>query len=449
MNISILGLGYVGCVTAGCLARDGHEVIGVDINAAKVERFASGQPTVIEPGLDELFAEGHKDGLITATTDFEAAVHATRASIICVGTPNNADGSLDLSAVRQTSQAIGRALRTKPARHVVINRSTVPAGTAETLVRPALVGMSGKDRGEFGLFVVPEFLREANAITDFYDPPFVVAGSAAPAEPDPDADVVQELFGAVVERVQWTTYREAEMLKALCNAFHALKVAFANEVGALCSSLSLDGRAIMQLLVRDRKLNISTAYLRPGLPFGGSCLPKDLRMILNLAHQAHLDLPLLNGVMEGNEAHIQRALARITGAGCRRIGLDGLSFKTGTDDLRESPIVLIAEHLIGKGYELKIFDPDVVLSCLMGANRKYIQDHLPHLSSRLVPTPADLIENSEAIVYTRESSEVRTLMESLSRAPKVIDLTDKTRPGSKPRAAGKRAARKQVSGAVS
>jgi GDP-mannose 6-dehydrogenase len=446
MKVSIFGLGYVGCVTAGCLAQDGHEVIGVDINATKVERFASGQPTVIEPGLDDLFADGHHSGRITATTDAEAAVHATRASIICVGTPNNVDGSLDLSAVRQTAQSIGRALRTKAARHVVINRSTVPAGTAGTLVRPALVGMSGKDRGEFGLYVVPEFLREANAITDFYDPPFVVAGSAD-GTPGPDADVVRELFGAVVEHVQWTAYREAEMLKALCNGFHALKVAFANEVGALCSSLSLDGRAIMDLLVRDRKLNISTAYLRPGLPFGGSCLPKDLRMVLNLAHQAHLDLPLLNGVMEGNEAHTRRAIARIAGAGCRRIGLDGMSFKTGTDDLRESPMVLIAEHLIGKGYDLKIYDPDVVLSCLMGANRKYIQDHLPHLSSRLVPTPADLIEHSEAIVYTRESSEVRTLVGSLGRAPKVIDLTGKTRPGSKPRVAGKRATREPVSAA--
>ncbi|MBX6313862.1 MAG: nucleotide sugar dehydrogenase [Isosphaeraceae bacterium] len=426
MRISIFGLGYVGCVTAGCFARDGHDVLGVDVALSKVKRMDSGLPTVVEPGLDELIAEGHRSSKIRATTDAPAAILATDISIICVGTPSAANGSLDLTAVRQTARTIGEALRNKPERHLVINRSTVPAGTAETFILPALLGRSGRSRDAIGLAVVPEFLREGCAIADYYNPPFVVAGGPE-GERGADAGAIEALFGPVVGgRVHWVSYREAEMLKALCNAFHAMKVAFANEVGALCASLSMRGRAVMEQLVADRKLNISPAYLRPGLPFGGSCLPKDLRMILNLAHQSYLDLPLLQGILTSNNTHLARTIEAIKAAGCRRIGLDGLTFKSGTDDLRESPLVLIAEHLIGKGYDLRIYDPDIVTTCLTGANRRYIEEHLPHLSSRLVPTPEDLLEHAEVLVYTREHSAVRALVEDSSRNPLIIDLAGDT-----------------------
>jgi GDP-mannose 6-dehydrogenase len=386
MKVSIFGLGYVGCVSAACLARDGHEVVGVDVVSGKVERLASGLPTVVETGLNQLIAQARKSGKLNATTDSRAAVLATDVSMICVGTPNKRDGSLDLSAVRQTAESIGRAMAEKPDRHVVIVRSTVPAGTCESLVLRAL----HPDNPHACLFdcdlvVVPEFLREGCAIADYDDPPFVVVGSAT-GKPDNNEGVVNALFGGVTDQVQWLPFREAEMLKAACNAFHALKVCFANEIGALCSALSIDGRSLMAQLVQDRKLNISPAYLRPGLAFGGSCLPKDLRMILHLA------------------------------------GRNGVDFKSGTDDLRESPIVLIAEHLIGKGYDLKIHDAGVVTSRLIGANRDYIDKRIPHLSSRLVSTLDELIEHSEILLLTRDGDGLLERAAKLRRRPLVVDL---------------------------
>ncbi len=426
MKFSIFGLGYVGCVTAGCLSRDGHQVIGVDIIESKVELLATGTPTVVEPGLQELICDGQLSGRITATTDAKAAVLATDVSLICVGTPNTPDGNLDLRGIRETALTIGNALREKSQRHLVILRSTVPPGTCQLVILPALLEGSGLTEHDVGLVIVPEFLREGRAIKDYYDPPFVVAGNNT-GEPGPDATIVAGMFQGIVQTVQWVHFREAEMVKSLCNVFHALKVAFANEVGALCESLSLDGHAIMQHLVQDRKLNISPAYLRPGLPFGGSCLPKDLRMVLSLGRESLLDLPLLRGVLESNQAHISRAVAAVTAVGRRRIGLDGLSFKAGTDDLRESPMVLIAEHLIGKGYDLRIYDPDVHVARLIQANRKYMEAHIPHLESRLVSSPDDLLEHSELIVLTRDRSAVRDLVDASVKPFEVVDLTGLSR----------------------
>lgn len=422
MKVSIFGLGYVGCVTAACLSKDGHEVVGVDVVAGKAERLASGQPTVIETGLEKLISEAKKSGKLTATTDGRAAVLATDASIICVGTPNSRDGSLDLSAVRQTAELIGRAMADKPERHVVILRSTVPAGTCESLVLPAL----HPDNPHASLFdcdlvIVPEFLREGCAIADYYDPPFVVVGSAT-GKADNNERVVKGLFGGVTDRLQWLPFREAEMLKATCNVFHALKVAFANEIGALCSSLSVDGRSLMAQLVQDQKLNISPAYLRPGLAFGGSCLPKDLRMILSLANRNSVDLPLLRSLLPSNDAHLKRSMDMIPDNGARRIGLNGLAFKSGTDDLRESPIVIIAEHLIGKGYDLKIHDAAIETSRITGANRDYIEKRIPHLSSRLVSTVDELIEHSEILLITREGDGLMERAAKLGKKPLMIDL---------------------------
>jgi len=422
MKVSIFGLGYVGCVTAACLAKDGHDVVGVDVVASKVNRLASGQPTVVETGLEKLISEAQKSGKLTATTDARAAVLGTDASIICVGTPNNRDGSLDLVAVHQTAELIGRAMAEKPTRHVVILRSTVPAGTCETVVLPAL----HPDNPHAALFdcdlvIVPEFLREGCAIADYYDPPFVVVGSAR-GEPDHNEPVVKALFGGVTDRLQWLPFREAEMLKATCNVFHALKVAFANEIGALCSSLSIDGRSLMAQLVQDQKLNISPAYLRPGLAFGGSCLPKDLRMMLHLAYRNSVDLPLLKSLLPSNDSHLKRAIDLIPDNGMRKIGLNGLAFKSGTDDLRESPIVIIAEHLIGKGYDLKIHDAAIETSRITGANRDYIEKRIPHLASRLVGTLDELIEQSEIILVTRDGDAVVDRAAQIGRKPLIIDL---------------------------
>jgi GDP-mannose 6-dehydrogenase len=423
MKVSIFGLGYVGCVTAGCLAKDGHDVVGVDVVAGKVERLASGRPTVIETGLDEVIAQAHRSGRLTATADAHSAVLNTDASIICVGTPNREDGGLELAAVEQTARCIGRTMAEKPDRHVVILRSTVPAGTCENVVMPALhpdnphTSLLDSD-----LVIVPEFLREGTAIADYYDPPFVVVGSAS-GRADANEPVVASLFGSVVDKLQWLPFREAEMLKAMCNTFHALKVAFANEVGALCRVLSVDGASLMNQLVQDQKLNISPAYLRPGLAFGGSCLPKDLRMILHLASIRNMELPLLRSILPSNDAHLRRSMELIPDNGMRRIGLNGLAFKAGTDDLRESPIVLIAEHLIGKGYDLKIHDSAIETSRISGANRDYIEKRIPHLSSRLVGSLDELIAHSEILLLARDGEALMERVAKLEKRPLVIDLT--------------------------
>ena len=423
MKISIFGLGYVGCVTAACLAKDGHEVIGVDVVASKVEKLANGRSTVVETGLDELIAEGHREKRITATTNGRQAVLDTDASIVCVGTPTGPDGAMDLTALRATIEFIGRACRAKMDRHVVIMRSTVPAGTAETVVLPLLHPGTPPAAlyAESNLVVVPEFLRESTAIADYYDPPFTLVGSAS-GKPDANEEVIQELFGHITGSVQWVPLREAEMLKAVCNGFHALKVAFANEVGALCTAMSIDGHSLMAQFVKDDKLNVSPAYLRPGLPFGGSCLPKDLRMLCQVASAHGVDLPLFRGTLASNEAHLKRILEMVPTNGARRIGLNGLAFKSGTDDLRESPIVFIAEHLIGKGFDVKIHDPGIHASLLTGANKEYIESRIPHLSSRLVATLDELVEHSEILLLTRNGEELVQRVAELGKRPTLVDL---------------------------
>jgi GDP-mannose 6-dehydrogenase len=423
MKVSIFGLGYVGCVTAACLAKDGHEVIGVDVVSSKVEKLASGRATVVETGLDDLIAEGHRQKRITATTDGRKAVLETDASIVCVGTPTGPDGSMDLTALRATIEFIGRAMRAKMDRHVVLMRSTVPAGTAESVVLPLLNPNMPPAAlfADSNLMVVPEFLRESSAIADYYDPPFTLVGSAT-GKPDGNEEIIQELFGHITGSVQWVPFREAEMLKAVCNAYHALKVAFANEVGALCTAMSIDGHSLMAQFVKDTKLNVSPAYMRPGLPFGGSCLPKDLRMLCQVAGAHGVDMPLFRGTLDSNEAHLKRVIDMIPNNGARRIGLNGLAFKSGTDDLRESPIVSIAEHLIGKGFEVKIHDPGIHESLLTGANKEYIEKHIPHLSSRLVATIDQLIEHSEILLLTRNGEELVQRVVELNRRPILVDL---------------------------
>lgn len=423
MKVSIFGLGYVGCVSVACLSRLRHHVIGVDIVEAKVAAIAAGLPTVVEPQVDQLMAEGYRDGRITATTNAQQAVLDSDVSLICVGTPSSRSGQHDLSAVEATADAIGEALLQKTEGHLVVIRSTMVPGTIESNLLPRLLREDNPNRDRVSVVIIPEFLRECTAVRDYYSPPLTVVGTVD-GEPDLHQGAIAALMAVDPEGIQWVPYRQAEMLKSLCNVFHALKVAFANEVGALCSEAGVDGRMVMHLLTLDRKLNISPAYLRPGMPFGGSCLPKDLTAVVALAQKHCVEVPLLSGIIESNEAHKQRMYLAATGVnGFRRVAMDGLAFKAGTDDLRESPMVEIAEYLIGKGYDLKILDPAVATAKLTGANRHYIEEHIPHLADRLVDGVEDLLAHAEVLILTRDGDELYERVCAMEHPPRLIDLT--------------------------
>jgi GDP-mannose 6-dehydrogenase len=395
MNISIFGLGYVGAVSLACLARDGHRVIGVDIDRTKLELIAAGKTPVVEEGMVELMAEVAASGRVSVTTDVEQAVLDSQISLVCVGTPSAANGSQDQDAVLRLAEAMGRALRHKSDGHVVVMRSTLVPGTVEDVLRPIIERESGKKDGEhFHLCFQPEFLREGSSIKDYDKPPFTIVG----ANHDAPVQKLRELFGHLPNQFIKTSVRSAEMMKVCCNNFHALKITFANETARLCEALGVDAFEVMDLLCQDTQLNISKAYLKPGFAFGGSCLPKDLRATTYLAKQRDVELPMLNGIMASNQAHLARALDKVLATGKRRVGFIGLSFKTGTDDLRESPLVTLAEQLIGKGMQLTIYDPEVQLSQLLGANRRYIEQHLPHLGQLLEPKIEVAIESADVLV---------------------------------------------------
>jgi GDP-mannose 6-dehydrogenase len=395
MNISIFGLGYVGAVSLACLARDGHRVIGVDIDRAKLELIAAGKTPVVEEGMVDLMAAAAASGRVSVTTDVEQAVRDSEISLVCVGTPSAANGSQDQAAVLRLAEAMGRALRHKADGHVIVMRSTLVPGTVEDVLKPIIERESGKKDGEhFHLCFQPEFLREGSSIKDYDKPPFTIVG----ANHDAPVAKLRELFGHLPNQFIATSVRSAEMMKVCCNNFHALKITFANETARLCEALGVDAFEVMDLLCQDTQLNISKAYLKPGFAFGGSCLPKDLRATTYLAKQRDVELPMLGGIMASNQAHLQRALDKILATGKRRVGFIGLSFKTGTDDLRESPLVTLAEQLIGKGAQLAIYDPEVQLSQLLGANRRYIEQHLPHLGQLLEPEIEAVIAGAEVLV---------------------------------------------------
>ncbi len=396
MRVAVFGLGYVGSVSAAALASLGHDVVGVDSNAEKVELVAAGDSPVLEPGLRERIAETVESGLLRATDDAEEAVASTDVSLICVGTPSAPNGSLSTAALERVTASIGGALRSGTnGRHVVVIRSTVLPGTAESIVRPLLEQTSGGSAGDdFGLATNPEFLREGTSLNDFFDPPKTVIGQLDEASGDVVAQLYEEIAGPVFR----VPLRVAEMVKYADNAFHALKIGFANEIGAVCEAFGLDADEVMRIFRADTKLNISPAYLTPGFAFGGSCLPKDLRALLHAARRADVEVPILEHVLPSNERHLRRTFDAIEQTGSRRVGLFGLSFKPGTDDLRESPLVELAERLLGKGFELKIYDPAVSLSRLVGANRDYVAEHLPHLSSLLCDSPEEVIDHAEVCV---------------------------------------------------
>jgi len=419
MRVSVFGLGYVGCVTAACLAANDHWVVGVDPDTRKIRRVKAGKGTVLEPGLDELVSAGARNGRLTATTEFMQAVLKTDVSLICVGTPSGDNGALDLGHVENVARQIGTALQGKSSRHIVVIRSTAIPGTAEGLVIPAIEKASHRMVGAaFGVCVNPEFMREGSSVADFHEPPFTVVGEHARG----DGDAVAAMYGFVKGPFIRTSLRVAESVKLICNAFHALKIGFANEVGNLCQALDVDGHEVMDILCRDRVLNISAKYLRPGFAFGGSCLPKDLSAVVYEGRRRDVELPILGGILPSNRRQIVKAFDMIVGLGRKRIGVIGLSFKEGTDDLRESPMVQLVEMLIGKGYQLKIYDPIVRLSSIAGANRRYIKKEIPHIASLMTSSLPGLLRDAELVVLGQDSAEWRDQAHRVRPDQVVVDL---------------------------
>jgi GDP-mannose 6-dehydrogenase len=419
VRISIFGVGYVGAVSCGCLAALGHEIVGVDTSEEKVGLLARGQSPIVEESIGELIADAVRTGQMTATTSAEEAVARTEVSFISVGTPSAADGSVALGAVEGVSRAIGRALRAKSAAHTVVMRSTVPPGTAEACVIPILEQESGRALGDgLAYYSNPEFLREGSAVADFRTPPFTILGGP----PGDDAAVPRAIYAAVPAPVHVVPYRVAESVKVLCNAYHAIKLAFANEAGGVLASYGVDAREAFRLFCEDKQLNISPAYLRPGFAFGGSCLPKDMRSFLALARDKAIATPFLGGVLPSNEAIVERALAMITARGRQPVALLGLAFKPGTDDLRESPFVVLAERLIGKGYPLRIYDKHVEVARLMGSNRSYIEREIPHLERLLVGSPAEAVAGARTVVVGHLGREDRPALLAALSDQAVLDL---------------------------
>ena len=395
MRVSIFGLGYVGSVSAACLAQDGHTAIGVDVNPQKMALVAAGHAPVLESGLDEVVGEAVRSGRLLVCPDGQAAVHDSDVSLICVGTPSNGNGSLDLHFVENVCGEIGKALATKLGYHVVAIRSTVLPGTVQDRLIPLLEERSGKRAGmHFGVCMNPEFLREGSAIRDYYHPSQVVIGEFDKSS----GDAVQELYAAVDAPIVRTTVQAAEMLKYACNAFHAVKISFANEIGNLCLAHGIDAQELMALFCQDRQLNVSPAYLKPGFAFGGSCLPKDLCALLHRAKEQDLTVPLLSAALESNQRQIQRGIGLIEQTGRKRIGVLGLSFKAGTDDVRESPSVPLVETLVGRGYQVRVYDEQVKPERLIGANKIYLNRELPHIASLMCSSVEEVVAMAEVVV---------------------------------------------------
>jgi GDP-mannose 6-dehydrogenase len=419
MKVSVFGLGYVGCVSAASLAGDGHVVIGVDVNQQKVDAVNAGRSPIVEPGLDDLLQQGVAQGRLSATTDTASAIRDSDVSLLCVGTPSRRNGSLDLCYLQRVAEQVGHALREKPGYHVVVVRSTVLPGTTHEMVIPALEQASGKKYGEgFGVSVNPEFLREGTALKDFRSPPLTLVGHNHAA----DATGTISLYQSVDAPLVSTSIRVAEMMKYTSNTWHALKVVFANEIGTLCKKLNVDSHEVMDIFCRDHKLNLSSYYLKPGFAFGGSCLPKDVRALQYRARELDVELPMISQVLPSNRLQIEHAIDQVLETGKRSVGLLGFSFKSGTDDLRESPMVILAEALLGKGLTLKIYDRNVSLARLVGANKEYIETQIPHLSSLLCDTIDQVVTGSDVLVVGNPDPEFADAVTRCTQNQIVIDL---------------------------
>jgi len=419
LNISIFGLGYVGAVSAGCLANEGHTVIGVDPVQTKVDLINSGKSPIIEADIGEMIVASAQARRLCATTDLEKAIRGTELSFVCVGTPSQPNGNLDLTYIRRVCEQIGLALKDKSERHVVVIRSTILPGTMHNIVIPVLEESSGKKAGvDFGVCHNPEFLREGSAVKDFNAPPKTVIGELDSAS----GDMLAELYAKLEAPLIRTDLKTAEMVKYVDNNWHALKIGFANEIGNLSKSFDVDAHEVMKIFCQDRKLNISPAYLQPGFAFGGSCLPKDLRAMAYQAKQRDLQLPILTSILPSNEMQIARGLQLILETGNRKIGVLGFSFKAGTDDLRESPMIEVIERLIGKGYDLRIYDKNVNIASLVGANRDFILNRIPHISRLMVKRIDTVLEHAQTIVIGNKDPEFQNVLDRLREDQAVVDL---------------------------
>lgn len=419
MKVSIFGLGYVGTVSAGCLANEGHEIIGVDPVRTKVDLINAGRSPIIEKDIEEIIAQAVKAGRLRATDDTIQAIRDTELSFVCVGTPSQINGNLDLAHVRNVCEQIGQALRCKSARHTVVIRSTILPGTMRRVVIPVLEETSGKKAGaDFSICNNPEFLREGTAVKDFHSPSKTVIGELDQAS----GDILAALYAKLDAPLIRTDIETAEMIKYIDNSWHALKIGFANEIGNLCKSFSVDAHRAMEIFCLDKKLNISSAYLSPGFAFGGSCLPKDLRALAYSAKLHDLELPILSSILPSNELQISRGLQLIMEKGRKRIGILGFSFKAGTDDLRESPMIEVIERLTGKGYDLRIYDKNVQVAKLIGANRDFILNRIPHISRLMVDNIEAVLQHGETIVIGNKSSEFESVPQRLHTGQSLVDF---------------------------
>lgn len=418
MKVSIFGLGYVGAVTAGCLVRNGHTVVGVDPDTRKLEFIRQGKAPILEDGVEELMSEAAASGRLTVTDSCAQAIAQTDLSLVCVGTPSAPDGSLGLKYVTKVCEEIGQALAGKDSKHTVVIRSTVAPGTTLNILRPILEEHASGLAGEkFGLAMNPEFLREGTSIKDFYDPPYTVVGTD-------DTDVFKQVCGLYNEsggdELQCSV-PAAESIKYACNLFHATKITFANEIGTVCKAAGVDSREVMEIVCQDTKLNISNKYMRPGFAFGGSCLPKDLRAFSFVGRSNNTPVTMFDAMLSSNREQIDRAAQRIMALGSRQIAMIGVSFKEGTDDLRESPLVTLAEILIGKGYDLAIYDPNVEYASLFGSNKRYIEEHLPHLKRVLVSAEVAL-KHGKTVVLGHKHEVYGPVIQAIRDGQAVFDL---------------------------
>ena len=419
MKISIFGLGYVGFISGLCLAESGHTVIGVDVNPQKVDMVNNAVPPVVEEQVEEKLKAISRNGRLKAITDAAEAVRLTDLSLVCVGTPSLDNGDINLTYLKRVCRQIGEALKEKEAFHVVVIRSTVIPGSTDESLIPILEEYSGKKAGrDFGVGYNPEFLREGSSIKDYYNPPKIVVGGSDETSIEKTLAIYKGIESPLVK----TSIKVAEMVKYVDNIFHALKITFANEVGMLCSRLSIDSHEVMDIFTQDTKLNISPAYLKPGFAFGGSCLPKDIRAFLYKSKSCDLEIPLIASLLKSNEEQIKNTFNLIQKAGSRKIGMFGLSFKPGTDDLRESPLVSLVELLIGKGYDVKIHDPNVSLAKVMGSNKEYIERVIPHISKLLFEDVNEVMQHGETLVFGHNSELYRSLRAKLKPEQTVIDL---------------------------
>src|SRR5580704_3627264 len=420
-RVSVFGLGYVGSVTTACLASRGHAVTGVDMSRSKVEELDAGRSPIVEPGMKELVEQAHRSALLRATADSTAAVMETDISFLCVGTPSLRSGKLDLGHVEPVCREIGQVLKRKNAFHLVVLRSTVLPGTAESIVIPALEQTSGKRLGkDFGVCVNPEFMREGTAVADFLEPSMTIIGAAH----EQHAALLRELYAWAPGRIFETSFRSAEMVKYVCNAWHATKVSFANEVGALAKELGVDAESVVEIFLADTKLNISSSYLKPGFAFGGSCLPKDVRALNYRAKELDLTLPLFESILPSNDAHLDRAVEMVLSTGKKNVAMLGLSFKAATDDLRESPQVQLVKRLIGEGCKLQIWDDYVSLGRLIGSNRQYIETVIPHIGSLLSASLEQVLSQAEVVVIGTRGIDRKILDANLRPDQFVVDLVN-------------------------